>query len=150
MKIQDRIDQDIKESMINKQTVRLESLRSIKASFLLEMSKDGSDSITDETAQKIILRLAKQRKESASIYSEKKRHDLEEIELNQLKYLEFYLPEQMSELEVRRVIQGVINSLGASTITDMGKCMSLAMKKLEGKSDGKLISNIVKEELLKS
>ena len=150
MKIQDRIDQDIKESMINKQTVRLESLRSIKASFLLEMSKDGSDSITDETAQKIILRLAKQRKESASIYSEKKRHDLEEIELNQLKYLEFYLPEQMSEVEVRRVIQGVINSLGASTITDMGKCMSLAMKKLEGKSDGKLISNIVKEELLKS
>ncbi len=150
MKIQDRINQDIKESMINKQTVRLESLRSIKASFLLEMSKDGSDSITDETAQKIILRLAKQRKESASIYSEKKRHDLEEIELNQLKYLESYLPEQMSELEVRRVIQGVINSLGASTITDMGKCMSLAMKKLEGKSDGKLISNIVKEELLKS
>ena len=150
MKIQDRINQDIKESMINKQTVRLESLRSIKASFLLEMSKDGSDSITDETAQKIILRLAKQRKESASIYSEKKRHDLEEIELNQLKYLEFYLPEQMSELEVRRVIQGVINSLGASTITDMGKCMSLAMKKVEGKSDGKLISNIVKEELLKS
>ena len=150
MKIQDRIDQDIKESMINKQTVRLESLRSIKASFLLEMSKDGSDSITDETAQKIILRLAKQRKESASIYSEKKRHDLEEIELNQLKYLESYLPEQMSELEVRRVIQGVINSLGASTITDMGKCMTLAMKKLAGKSDGKLISNIVKEELLKS
>ena len=150
MKIQDRINQDIKESMINKQTVRLESLRSIKASFLLEMSKDGSDSITDETAQKIILRLAKQRKESASIYSEKKRHDLEEIELNQLKYLESYLPEQMSELEVRRVIQGVINSLGASTINDMGKCMSLAMKKLEGKSDGKLISNIVKEELLKS
>ena len=150
MKIQDRIDQDIKESMINKQTVRLESLRSIKASFLLEMSKDGSDSITDETAQKIILRLAKQRKESASIYSEKKRHDLEEIELNQLKYIEFYLPEQMSEVEVRRVIQGVINSLGASTITDMGKCMSLAMKKLGGKSDGKLISNIVKEELLKS
>ena len=150
MKIQDRINQDIKESMINKQTVRLESLRSIKASFLLEMSKDGSDSITDETAQKIILRLAKQRKESASIYSEKQRYDLEEIELNQLKYLESYLPEQISEAEVRRVIQGVINSLGAPTITDMGKCMSLAMKKLEGKSDGKLISNIVKEELLKS
>lgn len=150
MTIQERINQDIKESMINKQKIRLESLRSIKASFLLEMSKDGSDSIKDEIAQKIISRLAKQRKESASIYSEKKRYDLEEIELEQLKYLESYLPEQISEAEVRKVIQGVINILGASTITDMGKCMSLAMKKLEGKSDGKLISNIVKEELLKS
>ncbi len=150
MTIQERINQDIKESMINKQKTRLESLRSIKASFLLEMSKDGSDSIKDAIAQKIISRLAKQRKESASIYSEKKRYDLEEIELNQLKYLESYLPEQISEAEVRKVIQGVINTLGASTITDMGKCMSLAMKKLEGKSDGKLISNIVKEELLKS
>ena len=133
MTIQERINQDIKESMINKQKIRLESLRSIKASFLLEMSKDGSDSIKDEIAQKIISRLAKQRKESASIYSEKKRYDLEEIELEQLKYLESYLPEQISEAEVRKVIQGVINILGASTITDMGKCMSLAMKKLEGK-----------------
>ena len=89
----------------------------------------------------------KQRKESASIFTEQGREDLAKDEISQLEYLELYLPEQMTEHEVRKVVKEVVLQLGASSLTDMGKCMGILIGKLSGKADGKLISQLVREEL---
>ena len=111
------------------------------------MAKDGSDAIDDNVAEKIIAKLVKQRKESASIFTEQGRDDLAKDEIIQLQFLEVYLPEQMSEEEVIKVVREVILQIGASTPSDIGKCMGIIMGKLNGKADGKLISRLVKEEL---
>ena len=103
----------------------------------------------DEISLKLITKLVKQRKDSAAIFTEQNRPDLAVDEVNQLAYLEPYLPVQMGEEEVRKVVQEVIAKVGASSPADMGKCMGPLMGRLNGKADGALISKIVKEELSK-
>lgn len=145
--LQEKINIDIKQAMIDKAVDRLSALRAAKASFIVEMTKDGSKSITDEIAEKIILKLVKQRKESASIFRDQKRYDLEKDEIMQIEYLQEYLPEQMQEIEIRVVVKKIIQDVGASSLSDIGKCMGPLMKRLEGKADGKLVSRLVREEL---
>jgi uncharacterized protein YqeY len=140
MSLQNTISDDIKKAMIAKEKDKLSSLRAVKAAFIVEMAKDGSDSVSDDVAERIIAKLVKQRKESASIFSEQGRDDLAKDEIIQLEYLEVYLPEQMGEEEVR-------SQVGASSPSDMGKCMGPLMGRLNGKADGKLISQLVREEL---
>ena len=147
MSLQNIISDDIKKAMIAKEKDKLSSLRAVKASFIVEMAKDGSDSVSDDVAERIIAKLVKQRKESASIFSEQGRDDLAKEEILQLEYLKVYLPEQMGEEEVRKVVQEVISQVGASSLSDIGKCMGPLMGRLNGKADGKLISQLVKEEL---
>ena len=149
MSLQNTISNDIKKAMIAKEKDKLAALRAVKAAFIVEMAKDGSDSVSDDMSEKIIAKLVKQRKESASIFSEQGRDDLAKDEIIQLEYLEVYLPEQMGEEEVRKIVQEVISQLGASSPSDMGKCMGPLMGRLNGKADGKLISQLVKEELSK-
>ncbi|MBT4738682.1 MAG: GatB/YqeY domain-containing protein [Flavobacteriales bacterium] len=149
MSLQKTISNDIKKAMIAKEKDKLAALRAVKAAFIVEMAKDGSDSVSDDMSEKIIAKLVKQRKESASIFSEQGRDDLAKDEIIQLEYLEVYLPEQMGEEEVRKIVQEVISQLGASSPSDMGKCMGPLMGRLNGKADGKLISQLVKEELSK-
>ena len=149
MSLQNKISEDIKKAMIAKEKDKLAALRSVKAALIIEMSKDGSDSVPDDVAEKIVAKLVKQRKESASIFSEQGRDDLAKDEIIQLEYLEVYLPEQMGEEEVRKVVQEVISQVGASSPADMGKCMGPLMGRLNGKADGKLISQLVREELNK-
>ena len=147
MSLQNTINEHIKKAMIAKDKDKLAALRAVKSAFIIEMAKDGSDSVDDDIAEKIITKLVKQRKESASIFSEHGRKDLAKDEISQLEYLQVYLPEQITEEEVRKFVKEVVLQLGASSIADMGKCMGLLMDKLNGKADGKLISQLVREEL---
>ena len=97
-----KINRDIKKAMLAREVDKLAALRSVKAAFIIEMSKDGADSVSDEKASQIITKLSKQREESASIFSEQGREDLAKDEIIQLEVLIVYLPEQMKEEEVRK------------------------------------------------
>ena len=147
MSIQNLISEDIKKAMLAREVDKLAALRSVKSAILLEASKDGSSEISDDIALKIIIKLVKQRKDSAHIYKEQNRPDLESDELKQLKYLEFYLPEQLSNDEIETIVNKIIVDNNASSMKDMGRVMGLASKVLGGKADGKLIAKIVKEKL---
>ena len=147
MSLQNTINEHIKHAMIAKDKDKLAALRAVKSAFIIEMAKDGSDAIDDIVAEKIIAKLVKQRKESASIFTQQGRDDLAKDEIVQLQFLEVYLPEQMSEDEVMKVVKEVILQIGASSHSDIGKCMGILMGRLNGKADGKLISRLVKEEL---
>ena len=147
MSLQNTINDHIKQAMIAKEKDKLAALRAVKAALIVEMTKDGADSVPDDVAEKIISKLVKQRKESASIFTEQGRDDLAKDEITELEYLEVYLPEQMSEDEVRNIVKEIILLVGASSPADMGKCMGPLMGKLNGKADGKLISQLVREEL---
>ena len=147
MSIQNLISEDIKKAMLAREVDKLAALRSVKAAILLEASKDGSSEVSDDIALKIIIKLVKQRKDSAQIYKEQNRHDLESVELKQLEYLELYLPEQLSKDKIEIIITKIIVDVNASSMKDMGRVMGLASKELGGKADGKLIAQIVKEKL---
>ena len=147
MNIQNLINHDIKQAMLAKDVEKLAALRSVKSAFLLEASKDGRSEISDEIALKIIVKLVKQRKDSAQIYNDQNRQDLEKDELEQLKHLEVYLPKQLSEDEVKIIIDTIVDNLGAVSMKDMGRVMSEANKKIGSQADGKLIANIVRNKL---
>ena len=147
MSVQDQITNDIKVAMKARNVDKLAALRAVKSAIMLEATKDGSATVADEVSLKIIAKLVKQRKDSAAIFTEQNRPDLAIDEINQLAYLEGYLPAQMSEEEVRKVVKEVIAQVGASSVADMGKCMGPLMGRLNGKADGSLISKLVKEEL---
>jgi uncharacterized protein YqeY len=123
-------------------------LRSLKSALLLAASEPGANGVvTDEAALKIFQKLAKQRKESLDIYVQNKREDLAQVERDELEVIEKYLPKQMSEDEIKAVLQGVVTGAGASSAADFGKVMPLAMKALAGKADGKVISAVLKQIL---
>jgi hypothetical protein len=148
-RLQEQINVDIKDAMKAKNIDKLAALRAVKSVIMLEATKEGNPEVSDEISLKLIAKLVKQRKDSAAIFTEQNRLDLTVDEVNQLAYLEPYLPVQMGEEEVRKVVQEVIAKVGASSPADMGKCMGPLMGRLNGKADGALISKIVKEELSK-
>lgn len=147
MSIQEQINNDIKEAMKAKNVDKLAALRAVKSAIMLEATKDGSSIVSDEVSLKLIAKLVKQRKDSTAIYIEQKRQDLADDEINQLVYLEGYLPSQMGEDEVRKIVKEVIVQVGASSSSDIGKCMGPLMGRLNGKAEGSLISRLVREEL---
>ena len=147
MSIQEKINNEIKLSMKEKNVDKLAALRSVKSAILLELTKDGKTNMSDEIAIQIISKLVKQRKESASIFKSKNRVDLEKEELSQIKYLEVYLPRQLSEEEIEEYIRTKLNEIDKVSLKDMGRLMGLLMKELSGKADGKIISKILKRKL---
>ena len=147
MSIQEKINDEIKLSMKEKNVDKLSALRSVKSAILLELTKDGKTNMSDEIAIQIISKLVKQRKESASIFKSKNRVDLEKEELSQIKYLEVYLPKQLSEDEIEEYISIKLNEIDNFSLKDMGRLMGLLMKELSGKADGKIISKILKRKL---
>jgi len=147
MSIQEQINNDIKEAMKAKNVDKLAALRAVKSAIMLEATKDGSSIVSDEVSLKLIAKLVKQRKDSTAIYIEQKRQDLADDEINQLVYLEGYLPSQMGEDEVRKIVKEVIAQVGASSSSDIGKCMGPLMGRLNGKAEGSLISRLVREVL---
>ena len=147
MSIQEKINNEIKLSMKEKNVDKLSALRSVKSAILLELTKDGKTNMSDEIAIQIISKLVKQRKESASIFKSKNRLDLEKEELSQIKYLEVYLPKQLSEDEIEEYIRTKLNEIDNVSLKDMGRLMGLLMKELSGKADGKIISKILKRKL---
>ncbi len=148
MNLFDAISEDIKTAMKAKDKVALQTLRNVKKAFIEANTKPGADEIlSDEEALRIIQKLVKQGKDSATIYKEQNREDLAAEELEQIKVLEKYLPQQMGAEELRAELRNLIDSVGASSMKDMGKVMGLATQQFAGKAEGRLISQIVKELL---
>lgn len=148
MSLTEQINQDIKAAMLAKEKEKLEALRAIKSALLLEATSEGANgNVTPEAEAKIVQKLYKQRIDAAKIYQDQNREDLADVELNQAEVIKAYLPEQMSEEEIKSVVLEIISQVGASSPADMGKVMGPAMSKLKGKADGSLISKIVKESL---
>ena len=143
-----QIDQDIKQAMLAKQQDRLRGLRAIKSALLLAKTEKGAaEDLTPEAEIKVLQKLVKQRKESAEIYKTQNREDLYEIEMEEMKVIEPYLPQQMTRFEIEGYLQEVINRIGATSVSDMGKVMGIANKELAGQADGKTISEVVKQLL---
>ena len=138
----------MKEAMKAKDQNALTSLRAIKSALLLAQTETGSkEEISEEQELKMLQKLVKQRKDSAAIYLEQGREDLAAPELEQAKVIQSFLPEQMSEEEIAKVVEDIIAKTGASSMADMGKVMGMASGQLSGKADGKTISTIVKSKL---
>lgn len=148
MSLQQELMSKLKEAMKAKDTVSLESLRAIKSEILLAQTKGGAASeLTKEEEIKLLQKLVKQRKDSASIFIEQGRNDLAQPELAQVQIIAQFLPEQMSEEDLKKVIAEIMEKVGATSIKDMGKVMGIASKQLAGKADGKAISTAVKQLL---
>ena len=148
MSLQKQLMVKIKEAMKSKDSVALESLRAIKSEILLAKTKSGaSEELTEDEEVKLLQKLVKQRKDSASVYKEQGREDLAEPELAQVKIIAQFLPEQLSVDELQKIIAELISKVGATSMKDMGKVMGMASKQLAGKADGKTISTIVKQML---
>ena len=151
MSLKETINSDIKQAMLAKRKDELTALRSIKSMILLaETEKGAGGNLTEEGELKLLSKAAKQRKESAEIFSKEGREDLATQENFEYEVIARYLPEAMSEDDVRNEINEIISSLGATSPADMGKVMGVASKKLAGKADGKMIASIVRENLTKS
>ncbi len=148
MNLFDQISNDIKEAMKARDKVRLEALRNVKKYFLEAKTAPGAaDELTDDAALKIIRKLVKQGKDSATLYTEQGRADLAEAELAQVAAIEVYLPKQMTEEELTAALQGIIAETGAAGPKDMGRVMGVATKQLAGRAEGRAISAKVKELL---
>ncbi|MBC32089.1 MAG: glutamyl-tRNA amidotransferase [Muricauda sp.] len=148
MGLQEKVMVEMKAAMKAKDSVALESLRAIKSAILLAKTEKGaSGELTEEEEVKLVQKLVKQRKDSAAIYKEQGRDDLAEPELAQIAVIEKFLPEQLTEVEIEKVVVQTIDSLGASGMQDMGKVMGVVTKELAGQADGKTISSIVRTKL---
>jgi uncharacterized protein YqeY len=149
MSLSTQIMDEMKNAMRAKDTVALEALRAIKSELLLAQTSSGSkEEITEAEEIKILQKLVKMRKDSASIFTAQNRPDLAEPELAQIAIIEKFLPAQLSEDEVEVVIAKIIAETGASGIASMGKVMGLATAQLGGTAEGKTISTIVKKLLI--
>ena len=148
MRFQDQLNFKLKAAMREKDKVALESLRAIKSAILLLQTQPGAKENPDDTEIiKLLQKLVKQRKDSALIFRDQGRVDLAEPEEAQIEVISQFLPEQLSPEEVEKVIDKVINLVGAKSIKDMGKVMGMVNKQLAGKADGKLIAEFVKKRL---
>lgn len=148
MGLQEKVMIEMKSAMKAKDSVALESLRAIKSAILLANTEKGSGAgISEEDEIKLVQKLVKQRKDSAAIFTEQGRNDLAEPELAQVAIIEKFLPEQLSEEEIEKVVVQTIDAIGASGMQDMGKVMGMVSKELAGQADGKTISTIVKSKL---
>ena len=148
MSLFDKISADIKAAMLARDKVRLEALRGIKKEFLEAKTAKGSDGeLQDDAATKILVRMVKQRKESAEIFSQNNRAELAEEELAQARVIEEYLPKQLSEEDLTDALKAIIEKVGATSAKDIGKVMGTATKELAGKAEGKAISAKVRELL---
>jgi len=148
MSLEIQINQDIKAAMIAKDTAKLRGLRAIKAAILLAKTEKGhAEDLNQEAEIKVLQKLVKQRRESAEIYKTQNREDLYEIEVEEEKVIEAYLPKQLSKEEVETIVKAIIAETGASSIKDMGKVMGATNQKLAGQADGKTISEVVKSLL---
>ena len=148
MSIFDQVNSGIKEAMKAHDNGRLEALRGIKAEFLIIKTAPGNNGeVSDENALKVLVRMAKQRKESAQIYIEQDRKDLADVELLQAAVIEEFLPKQMNDEELTAHVKQIIEQTGATSMKDMGKVMGIATKQLAGRAEGRAISAKVKELL---
>jgi uncharacterized protein YqeY len=146
MSLTEKINQDIKTAMLAKDKDRLAALRDVKSKLLLEATS-GSGEVSDEAANKIVMKLYKQRMDTYNLYIEQNRQDLADEELLQAKVIEEYMPKMLSDDEIRAAIAAKIAEVGATGPQDMGKIMGPINAQLAGKADGKKVAELVKEAL---
>ncbi|PTX22785.1 hypothetical protein C8N40_101613 [Pontibacter mucosus] len=148
MTLKQRIDADIKQAMLAKDKARLQALRGIKSLIMLaETEKGGTEGIDQATELKLLTKAAKQRRESAELYAQQGRADLEQIEMAELAVIEEYLPKQLDEGDLRIRLVEIIQRVGATGPSDLGKVMGVASKELAGQADGRAISQAVSDLL---
>jgi uncharacterized protein YqeY len=148
MSLEDKIMADLKAAMLAKDEKSLRSLRAIKAAILNARTAEGSGGVLKEDDEiKLLQKLVKQRRDSLEIFEHQNRQDLAAKEKEEIEVIEKFLPKQLDEAELRKVVKNIIKESGASSPADMGKVMGLANKQLAGKADGKTIAGIVKELL---
>lgn len=148
MSLKQQIDGDIKKAMLARNKEELEALRSIKSLILLaETEKGTSGDVSADVENKLLVKAAKQRRESAEIFGQQGRTDLAERELFQLEIINRYLPKQLTSEELEKEILKIKDETGAAGPQDMGKVMGVATKRLAGQAEGKAISDVVKKIL---
>jgi uncharacterized protein len=147
MSLTEKISSDLITAMKAKDKIALEAIRAAKTAFVLARAEKGIEVLGAEEELKIIQKLVKQRRESATIYKEQNRADLYDREVAEADVLEKYLPAKMSGEELLSIVKGIVEKVGAKSPADMGKVMGVASKELAGKADGKEISAIVKQIL---
>ncbi len=147
MSLKEKINDALKEAMKSQDSMRVETLRSIRAE-ILKMDKSGMNrEMTPEEEIQLLSKQFKMRKESIEVFESAGRTDLAEKEKAQLVIIEEYLPKQMSEEEAMEIVSKIIAGFGEVTQKDFGKVMGAAMKELKGKIDGKIIQDIVKSKI---
>lgn len=148
MSLQQQITDAIKTAMKAKDSTALEALRAVKSAIILAQTQSGaSDVLSSDEEIKLLQKLVKQRKDSATIFNEQGRSDLADPELAQCEIIEKFLPAQLGEEKIAEVVAQVVKQTGASGMKDMGKVMGMVTQQLAGQADGKTISNIVRNQL---
>jgi len=150
MSIKEQIMADLKQAMKNKEKDKLRVLRSLKSKLLereISERKEGEASLSDDQTIEVLMKAAKQRKESIEQFEKGDRNDLADAEKTELDIIESYLPEMLSEDEVRDIARDKIDELGAEDMSDMGQVMGVLMQELKGKVEGSVVSKVVKDEL---
>ena len=149
MSMYSTISDGIKDAMRNKDRERLAALRDVKSKLMLEATKTGADGndIPDATVLAILTKLFKQRSETADIYAEQGRADLEAEERTQAAVIAEFLPQPLTEEEIKAEVAAIIAETGAESMADMGKVMGIASSRMAGKADGKVIAGIVRSAL---
>ena len=144
----EKVSSDIVQAIKAKDKVRLEALRNIKKVFIeAKTAPNANDTLEDATALKLLQKLAKQGRDSASLYTQQNRADLAEAEMAQVNVIESYLPKALSTEEIEAAVKTIIAETGAQSIKEMGKVMGMASKQLAGKASGSAISEVVKRLL---
>ncbi len=148
MSLKEKIEVDIKMAMLAREKDKLRALRSIKSMILLaETEKGQGGALPTETEMKILQKAVKQRTESIALYRAQGRDDLADAEQVEVDVIRQYLPEQISEEDIRAEVEKIIASVGASSVKDIGKVMGVATKALAGKVDNKSLSEVVRKLL---
>ena len=148
MSLQDSIMAAIKSAMKSKDSVALTALRSVKSAILIAHTSGSGSVMSEEDEFRLLQKLVKQRHDSARIFSKQNRFDLAEPELAEAEVISRFLPKMLDVSEVEKVVIDTIASLGVSGMKDMGRVMAVVTKALAGKTDGKTISTLVKDNLL--
>jgi uncharacterized protein YqeY len=146
MFLEDKINADLKAAMLAKDEPAVRTLRAIKSAILLAKTSGGNAPVPGDEI-KMLQKLVKQRKESAEIYQQQNRPDLAKVELEEMAVIERYLPQQLSEEDIRSELKILIEQSGAKSPAEMGKVMGIASKHFAGRADNKLVSQLVKELL---
>lgn len=150
MSLEQKVMAELKTAMLAKDEAGLRSLRAIKAAILLvKTAEGGGGELKEEDEVKLLQKLVKQRKDSLEIFQQQSRPDLAKKEEEEIAVIERFLPKQLSTEELKESLVKIIADLGATSPADLGKVMGIATKQFAGKADGKTISSLVKELLVK-
>lgn len=148
--LRDQLENDLKEAMRSRDRVRLQTIRSLRAALMhkeIELRTAADGELTEQIAGAILQKQAKQRRDSIEQFTEAGRDDLASKEIAELSIIESYLPEQLSEEEIRSTVASVIEKTGAASMKDMGRVMGPSIKALQGRADGRLVQKIVRDLL---